>query len=290
MFVSKELTLLLLAVYCLSHILSKQLPIRIIRLFSHWARWLTFACAFSLMLTFFEWSNRADWVHFISGLAAWFILETLYYKISIHMLNISEMDLFPKYKNDTNENLWPINKEVLKIKDLLSQEGFKEEETLKAEIIAHLVIRQAVFLDEARKVRLNVLFIPNAKNEIKLFYSLFSHKTSGEYLLTDNQNMPFGGYYPDHWTVNRYPISHSLKKLLKKHREAMSESEEEWSEVEGDIRTKTNRLQWELEKKNREMGFLNEPNREDKQQISSEGCFRIWIEMWLLAYFGKTLS
>jgi len=290
MFVSKELTLLLLAVYCLSHILSKQLPIRIIRLFSHWARWLTFACAFSLMLTYFEWSNRADWVHFISGLAAWFILETLYYKISIHMLNISEMDLFPKYKNDTNENLWPINKEVLKIKDLLSEEGFKEEETLKAEIIAHLVIRQAVFLDETRKVRLNVLFIPNAKNEIKLFYSLFSHKTSGEYLLTDNQNMPFGGYYPDHWTVNRYPISHSLKKLLKKHREAMSESEGEWSEVEGDIRTKTNRLQWELEKKNREMGFLNEPNREDKQQISSEGCFRIWIEMWLLAYFGKTLS
>ena len=290
MFVSKELTLLLLAVYCLSHILSKQLPIRIIRLFSHWARWLTFACAFSLMLTYFEWSNRADWVHFISGLAAWFILETLYYKISIHMLNISEMDLFPKYKNDTNENLWPINKEVLKIKDLLSEEGFKEEETLKAEIIAHLVIRQAVFLDEARKVRLNVLFIPNAKNEIKLFYSLFSHKTSGEYLLTDNQNMPFGGYYPDHWTVNRYPISHSLKKLLKKHREAMSASEGEWTEVEGDIRTKTNRLQWELEKKNREMGFLNEPNREDKQQISSEGCFRIWIEMWLLAYFGKTLS
>jgi len=290
MFVSKELTLLLLAVYCLSHILSKQLPIRIIRLFSHWARWLTFACAFSLMLTYFEWSNRADWIHFISGLAAWFILETLYYKISIHMLNISEMDLFPKYKNDTNENLWPINKEVLKIKDLLSEEGFKEEETLKAEIIAHLVIRQAVFLDEARKVRLNVLFIPNAKNEIKLFYSLFSHKTSGEYLLTDNQNMPFGGYYPDHWTVNRYPISHSLKKLLKKHREAMIESEGEWTELEGDIRTKSNRLQWELEKKNREMGFLNEPNREDKQQISSEGCFRIWIEMWLLAYFGKTLS
>ena len=124
------------------------------------------------------------------------------------MLNISEMDLFPKYKNDTNENLWPINKEVLKIKDLLSEEGFKEEKTLKAEIIAHLVIRQAVFLDEARKVRLNVLFIPNAKNEIKLFYSLFSQKTSGEYLLTDNQNMPFGGYYPNHWTVNRYPISH----------------------------------------------------------------------------------
>jgi hypothetical protein len=70
----------------------------------------------------------------------------------------------------------------------------------------------------------------------------------------------------------------------------MNESAGEWSQLEGDIRTKTNHLQWELEKKNREMGFLNEPNREDKQQISAEGCFRIWTEMWLLAYFGKTLS
>ena len=63
-----------------------------------------------------------------------------------------------------------------------------------------------------------------------------------------------------------------------------------WSQFEGDIRTKTNRLQLELEQKNREMGFLNEPNQEDTHQISSEGCFRIWTEMWMLAYLGKTLS
>ena len=63
-----------------------------------------------------------------------------------------------------------------------------------------------------------------------------------------------------------------------------------WSQFEGDIRTKTNRLQLELEQKNREMGFLNKPNQEDTHQISSEGCFRIWTEMWMLAYLGKTLS
>lgn len=290
MFVSKELTLLLLAVYCITYILNHQLPIRIFGLINHWFRWLTFACAFSLMLTFFEWSNRPDWVHFISGLALWFILETLYYKITIHLLNISEMELFPKYKNDTNDNLWPINKEALKIKEWLSKEGFKSEETLKAEVIAHLTIRQAVFLNKTQTIRLNVLFIPDARNEIKLFYSLFSVKPTGEYLMTDNQNRPFGGYYPEHWTVNRYPVCHSLESLLKKHQAAMKESEEGWKELEEDVRTKTNRLQWELEKKNREMGFLYEPNREDKQQISPEGCFRIWTEMWLLAYFGKTLS
>ena len=290
MFVSKELTLLLLAVYFFTHVLSKLLPMRILKLISHWMRWLTFACAFSLMLTFFNWSSRPDWVHFISGLAVWFIIETLYYKISIHFLNVSDMELFPKYKNDTGHNLWPINKRAFKIKELLRKEGFKSEETLKAQIVGHLSIRQAVFFNKDQTIRLNVLFIPNAKNEIQLFYSLFSLKSDGEYLITDNQNMPFGGFYPDHWTVNRFPVCHSLKKLLKKHQEVMKTDNRIWSQIEGDIRTKTNRLQLELEQKNREMGFLNESNQEDTHQISSEGCFRIWTEMWMLAYLGKTLS
>ena len=263
---------------------------RIFKLISHWIRWLTFACAFSLMLTFFEWSIRPDWVHFISGLAVWFILETLYYKLSIHLLNISEMELFPRYKNDTGDNLWPINKRVLKIKELLRKEGFKSEKTLKAQIVSHLTIRQAVFFNKDQTIRLNISFIPNAKSEIQLFYSLFSLKSDCEYLITDNQNMPYGGFYPDHWTVNRFPVCHSLKKLLKKHQDLMKNAHGTWSQFEGDIRTKTNRLQLELEQINRKKGFLNELNQEDTHQISSEGCFRIWIEMWMLAYLGKTLS
>ena len=290
MFVSKELTLVLLAVYLIMLIFSKQFPMRIFSLISHWARWLSFACAFSLMLTFFEWSNRPDWVHFVSGLALWFVLETLFYKISIHMLNISDMELFPKYKHDTNENLWPITKEVLQIKEFLSAEGFKSEEILKAQIVSNITIRQAVFLDDSQKIRLNVLFIPHANHETKIFYSLFSMHTSGETLITDNQNMPFGGYYPENWTVNRFPVCHSLKQLLKKHRELVGEKKEALVALNEDMRTNTNRLQWELEKRNREMGFLKIPDSEDKRRISPEGCFRIWTEMWLLAYFGKTLS
>ena len=200
------------------------------------------------------------------------------------------MELFPKYKNDTGHNLWPINKRVLKIKELLRNEGYKLEETLKAQIVGHLTIRQAVFFNKDHTIRLNILFIPNTKNEIQLFYSLFSLRSDGKYLITDNQNMPFGGFYPDNWTVNRFPVCHSLKKLLKKHQEAMKTTCGMWSQFEGDIRTKTNHLQLELEQKNREMGFLNEPNQEDTHLISSEGSFRIWIEMWMLAYFGKTLS
>ena len=39
------------------------------------------------------------------------------------------------------------------------------------------------------------------------------------------------------------------------------------------IFTKTNHLQSELEQKNREMGFLNEPNQEDTYQISPKVVF-----------------
>lgn len=288
MFVSKELTLVLLAIYFITQILSKQLSMRIFQLIGHWFRWFAFASAFSLILIFFEWSTRPDWVHFISGMALWFVLETSFFRLSIHMLNKSEMELFPKYKNDTNENLWPLNKEVLKIKEFLSKEGFKTIDSLKAQIVSHISIRQAVFLDEAHTIRLNVLFIPNANNEIKLFYSLYSLKKSGEKLITDNQNMPFGGYYPDNWIVNRFPMCHSLKRLLNKHRSAMNQDNEAWCRLDEDVRTTTNELQRELENRNREMGFLNQRNEEDKGQISPEGCFRIWTEMWLLAYFGKT--
>ena len=290
MFVSKELTLLLLACYLVLLILSKQLPMRIFGLMSHWFRWVTFACAFSFILTYLEWSSRPDWVHFISGLALWFVVETSFYKISIHMLNVSDMELFPKYKHDTSENLWPLTKEVLKIKEYLSKEGFKSEDILKAQIVSHLTIRQAVFLDEGQKIRLNVLFIPNANNETKLFYSLFSIQASGKTMITDNQNMPIGGYYPEHWIVNRFPVCHSLKQLLKKHRDLIRDNQEALVTLNEDVRTKTNCLQLELEKRNREMGFLNLSNSEDRRRISPEGCFRIWTEMWLLAYFGKTLS
>ena len=209
-------------------------------------------------MTLFNWSSRPEWVHLIVGFALWFILETLYYKLSIHLLNNSEIELFPKYKNDTSDNLWPISKRVLEIKDLLRKEGFKSEETLKAQIVAHITIRQAVFFNKDQTIRLNILFIPNAKSDIQIFYSLFSLKSNGEYLITDNQNLPFGGFYPDHWTVNRFPICHSLKKLLKKHQESMKAAEVTWSQFEGDIQTNTNRLQLELEQKNRKMGFLNE--------------------------------
>ena len=127
MFVSQELTLLLLVVYFFTHVLSKKLPLRIFKLISHWMRWLTFACVFSLMLSFFEWSSRPDWVHFISGLGVWFILETLYFRLSIHFLNMSKMELFPKYNNDTDDNLWPINKGVLKIKELLREKDLSQK-------------------------------------------------------------------------------------------------------------------------------------------------------------------
>ena len=109
-------------------------------------------------------------------------------------------------------------------------------------------------------------------------------------MITDNQNMPFGGFYPDHWTVNRFPVCHSLKKLLKRHQDMMKATQKNWPKLEENIQAKVNCLQLELERKNREMGFLNEPYSGCLQQISPEGCFRIWTEMWMLAYLGKTLS
>jgi hypothetical protein len=42
---------------------------------------------------------------------------------------------------------------------------------------------------------------------------------------------------------------------------------------------------------NTETGFLvPRPRREEEGKITSEGCYRLWKEMWLLAYLGKSCA
>ena len=65
----------------------------------------------------------------------WFILETLFFRVSVQLLNSSEVPLFPKYQRDSIDNLWPINNRALKIKDYLLNESFENIGVIKAELM-----------------------------------------------------------------------------------------------------------------------------------------------------------
>lgn len=296
MFLEENAALIVLGFYFLANFCGDKFNQPILKIVAHWLRWLSFAFCFSYLIVFFEWSSRPDWVHFITGFALWFVAETLFYRISIQLFNLSEIQIFPNYQTDTSDNLWPISREADSIKKTLTEQKFKKIEVIKADLLPDLTIRQALFLNEAGTIRIDVLFVPNSQKEVTCFFSLSSLSNTENHLITDNQNMPFGGFYPKNWSVTRHPIQRSLSKLLELHREKMRIKKLNWSSQEEDFLTKVNANQRLLERENHAMGFLansqHQRNQESgrKGKISSEGCIRICIEMWLLSYFGKTLK
>tara|TARA_B100001769_G_scaffold263962_1_gene247743 strand:- start:2588 stop:3460 length:873 start_codon:yes stop_codon:yes gene_type:complete len=290
MFVEETLTLIFLGLYLMANLFGGKFNQPIFKIIAHWFRWLAFAFGFSYILVLFEWSSRPLWLHLTTGMAVWFVAETIFYRISIQLLNLGETPLFPNYKKDNNDELWPINKEAITIKAVLSKTGFKKTGVIGAHFFNDLIIRQATYLNKEKTIRINIIFIPNAQNEVKCFFSILSIEDSNNYLITDNQTMPFGGYYPANWSVGRHPLNRSLDKLLKVHQDKMGKGHTKWNPLEEDPLDSINICQRSLERKNQEMGFLFYHGGERKEKISPEGCVRICMEMWLLSYFGKTFS
>jgi hypothetical protein len=61
--------------------------------------------------------------------------------------------------------------------------------------------------------------------------------------------------------------------------------------VEDDALEELNDHQGILERLNTEIGFLvPRPLQEEDGKISQEGRYRLWKEMWFLAYLGKSCT
>jgi len=82
-----------------------------------------------------------------------------------------------------------------------------------------------------------------------------------------------------------------LQRLLLLHRKRLLESRAEPVAVEDDALEEINEQQRILERLNTETGFLvPRPRQEEEGKLTSDGCYRLWKEMWLLAYFGKSVA
>ncbi len=138
--------------------LSKGIPLFV--LVSRWLRWALFAGVFSFILKGFEISFRPDWVHFITGLALWFVLETGYYWIAIKALSRSEIPLFPSFKINTDGDEWPADPLLIKVREWLREEDFKRLSALKAELFEDTFLRASIYESADKLTRLQILFIP----------------------------------------------------------------------------------------------------------------------------------
>jgi hypothetical protein len=104
--------------------------------------------------------------------------------------------------------------------------------------------------------------------------------------VTDNFHIPFAGFYPEKWFVERSPLRRTLPGLLARHRARLAG--ETLAAFDLAPLADLNSQQHELDQLNTRLGFLNpQPEREEFGKITQAGRYRVWKEIWMLNYFGR---
>jgi hypothetical protein len=260
----------------------------VIAIFVRWLRWVLFAFGGAFLAVEWSWSTRPFWALTAALFLVWFLLETIYNWVAISALNQSPLPLFPRYVVNASGEEWPTHPRLLKARQWLRAHKYTQVQALKAEIGGGIYLRLSIYQDPRAQMRIQVTFVPQANGAISMCYTLTTRTTDGLRYVTDNLYLPFGGFYPESWLVERRPWSRNLSGLVARHQKRVAEAgvtTEPWTtEPVEDL----NQQQYELDRLNTELGFLLPyDQREEFGKMTYEGRFRVWREIWMLNYFGR---
>ena len=269
--------------------LNQRLASPMLAIVDRWLRWLIFAFAGAELCRQFGWIDRPYPVLVACGFILWFLGETLYNWLAISALSVSPFPLFPRYVVNANGEGWPVQPRLLAIRDWLRQEGFKPVQALKAEVGGGVYLRVSVYQNAEATLRIQVTFLPQANGSLTACYSLTT-LTQGEMrIVTDNLYIPFGGFYPENWFVERTPWRRSLPKLMARHKARLAAMKVQPEAFVVEPLAELNGAQRDLDQINTELGFLHpQAERDDFGKITHEGRFRVWKEIWMRNYRGRS--
>ena len=267
--------------------LNQRLASPVLAIFNRWLRWLVFSLGAASVCTQFELIDRPFWVLLVGFVLIYFLIETGYRWLEIHALSVSPMPLFPRFAVNSSGEEWPTHPRLLTLREWLRQQGFRPLQSLKDEVGAGIYLRTSVYQDATGNLRVQITFLPQPGGGITVCHTFSSQTTEGDRIVTDNLFLPFGGFYPENWFVERHPWTRSAARLRQRHEQrvrAVHAQLAPWDlEPLGDL----NQQQREVERINTELGFLlPHAEREENGKISHEGRYRVWKEVWLLNYFG----
>ncbi|PTX98566.1 hypothetical protein [Opitutus sp. ER46] len=269
--------------------INQRMASPVLAIVDRWLRWFVFAFGAAQLCRDFELVDRPFWVLAVIFFILWFLGETLYNWLAISALSVSPLPLFPRYVVNSSGEEWPVQPRLLKIRDWLRAHGFKQAQALKAEIGGGIYLRVSIYQNADATVRVQVTFIPQTSGAISVCYAISSVTIDGSRYLTDNLYIPFAGFYPENWFVERAPWRRSLAGLIARHRARMKAEGAEPVPFINDPVVELNDAQYELDRLNTELGFLHpQAQREDFGKITHEGRYRVWKEIWTLNYLGRS--
>ncbi|MFZ9681653.1 MAG: hypothetical protein ACO3DQ_00395 [Cephaloticoccus sp.] len=260
----------------------------VLAIFVRWLRWIVFGLGAAQICVDFELVNRPFWALAAAFMLVWFLGETIYNWLGIQALSVSPLPLFPRYAVNAAGEEWPTLPRLLRVREWLRAQGFKQVQALKAEIGGGVYLRSSVYQDADARIRVQVTFLPQTTGTVGVCYALTSLTADGQRLVTDNFYIPFAGFYPEHWFVERLPWRRSLPRLLAWHRERLAG--DTTVAFENSPLADLNAQQHELDQLNTQMGFLNpHAEREEFGKITQAGRYRVWKEIWMLNYLGRSV-
>lgn len=286
-----EIPYLILAAILLSLVLAQinqRVASPVLSIADRWLRWLVFAFGAAQVCQDFQFLDRPYWALVVVFFLLWFLGETLLNWLSIHALSVSPLPLFPRYVVNQGGDEWPTQARALQLRDWLRANGFKQAQAMKAEIGGGIYLRVSIYQNADATQRVQVTFIPQASGAVTVCLAVSSLTNTGRRYVTDNLYVPFAGFYPEHWFVERLPLCRSVKRLLERHRQRLAAAGETLVPFTMDPIADLNSTQGELDRLNTELGFLHShQDREDLGKITHEGRYRVWKEIWTLNYLGR---
>jgi hypothetical protein len=263
----------------------------LIALFGRWIRWIFLATLVAGATWIFGWSGYGFPTLLLVSLLGLFLIETAYNWIAISALSKSELPLFPRFEENDRGDEWPSTPAFIRIKDWIRQNDYQKAQALVSTLGDTVLMRLSVYENEAGTERLQVLFLPNPRGNTAVCFSFVSVTRGGRTLLTDNVFLPFGGFYPENWEVERRPWTRSPGKLLERHRARIDAAAEPLAPFVISPLEQINEDQRRVERINRELGFLREISGEPgESRLTTAGKARVWQEVWTLSYLGLPLK
>ncbi len=252
-----------------------------------WALWLCVSCGTALLLHRIGASSRPIWASTLFCMLAWQLAETVYNWMAIDAVSRSDLPLFLNYKR-SGAGQWPADRTFVTLREEIRREGFRLLASSIGQMNGVDYLRCNIYEDAEKHISLSTLFVPRGSNSLSVFLALTTHADNGRIYITDNMFVPFGGFYPEDMMVERRPLMRSLSRLLGRHRKRLEAEGAKPVPYECDPIEEMNRRQGEVERENLNMGFLVDPQeRELHGNISREGRYRLWTELWMLNYFGR---
>lgn len=275
------------SVAMVSSYLNRTVASPVLAIVNRWMRWIWASLAIAWLTDFWGWSGRPFWVLAVTAFLLWLICETLYNWLAISALSQSPIPLFPKFLVNASGEEWPAVKRIIIVRDWLRKNRFSQVQALLADIGNGIHLRVSVYQDPEAKTRVQVLFIPINATGVTVCFSVSSQTEAGLRYTTDNLFLPFGGFYPENWHVERRPWTRGIAHLIARHCARIAVDNQTIVPWNADPLSDLNDQQRDLDRLNTELGFLfPQAMREEYGKMTFEGRYRIWKEVWFLNYLG----